>query len=178
MGMSGLVAPALLSRSDHTVIGIPELFTRRRASAGLAFDDSPLSTNYVTCVFADQSPPTEEQRFMPKKKFKITNAGSSPDSQDLVDCHIEETDNGYELVAKRVVLASTTSTTPPFDFPSFSYEGWVWTMSVSAADANSMSGGWSNNDSDDSSPAGDEDTWTAQGSGAGEPDDEAERASA
>ena len=115
---------------------------------------------------------------MPKKKFKITNAGSSPDSPDLVDCHIEETDNGYELVAKRVVLASTTSTTPPFSFPSFIYEGWTWTLGVSTADANSMSGGWSNNDDDNSGPAGDQDSWTAAGTGAGEPDDESRSASA
>ncbi len=112
---------------------------------------------------------------MPKKKFKITNAGSSPDSPDLVDCHIEETDNGYELVAKRVVLASTTSTTPPFSFPSFDYEGWTWTLGVSTADSNSMSGGWSNNDD----PAGGEDSWTAQGAGSGDPEDaEARSASA
>jgi hypothetical protein len=115
---------------------------------------------------------------MPKKKFKITNAGSSPDSPDLVDCHIEETDNGYELVAKRVVLASTTSTTPPFTFPSFDYEGWTWTLGVGSADSNSMGGGWSNNDTADSDPTGDEDTWTATGTGAGDPDDEACSASA
>ncbi len=53
---------------------------------------------------------------MPKKKFKITNAGSSPDSPDLVDCH--------------------------------------------------------------SGPAGDQDSWTAAGTGAGEPDDESRSASA
>src|SRR5260370_15301218 len=111
---------------------------------------------------------------MPKKKFKITSAGSSPDSPDLVDCNIEETDNGYELVAKRVVLASTTSTTPPFSFPSFNYEGWTWTLSVSTADSNSMGGGWSNNDES----AGDQDSWTASGTGAGDPDDEASSASA
>jgi hypothetical protein len=112
---------------------------------------------------------------MPKKKYKITNAGSNPDSQDLVDCHIEETDSGYELVAKRVVLASTTSTTPPFDFQFSNYEGWNWTLSVNNEGANSMSGSWSNNDS---GPTGAQDSWTAQGSGTGEPDDEAECASA
>jgi hypothetical protein len=115
---------------------------------------------------------------MPKKKFKITNAGSSPDSPDLVDCHIEETDSGYELVAKRVVLASTTSTTPPFEFPVFSYEDWNWTLSVNNEGANSMSGSWSNNDNADHGPTGAQDSWTAQGSGTGEPDDEAECASA
>jgi hypothetical protein len=114
---------------------------------------------------------------MPKKKFKITNAGSRPDSPDLVDCEIEQTDTGYELVAKRVVLASTPSTTPPFSFPSFDYEGWTWTLSVATA-SNSMTGGWSNNDPRDSNPEGDEDTWTAAGTGTGDPDDEACSASA
>ena len=114
---------------------------------------------------------------MPKKKFKISNAGSKPDSADLVDCHIEETDNGYELVAKRVVLASTTSTTPPFSFPCFEYEGWNWTISVSAASQSAMSGGWLNTDPNDSSPTGEEDNWTAQGTGTGAGDDEALAAS-
>src|ERR1700694_537458 len=109
---------------------------------------------------------------MPKKKFKITNAGSRPDSPDLVDCEIEQTDTGYELVAKRVVLASTTSTTPPFSFPSFDYEGWTWTLSVTTAASNSMGGGWSNNDDRDSDPAGDQDSWTAAGTGTGDPDDD------
>lgn len=111
---------------------------------------------------------------MPKKKFKITNAGSSSDSPDLVDCHIEETDNGYEVVAKRVVLASTTSTTPPFNFPSFDYEGWTWTLSVDTADSNSMGGDWTNNDN----PTAQGDSWTAQGTGTGEDEDEARSASA
>ncbi len=115
---------------------------------------------------------------MPKKKFKITNAGNRPDSPDLVDCHIEETDNGYELVAKRVVLASTTSTTPPFSFPSFTYEDWTWTLGVTTADSNSMGGGWTNNDTGDSGPTGDQDTWTATGTGTGDPDDEALSANA
>ena|SRR5258708_5895711 len=111
---------------------------------------------------------------MPKKKYKITNAGSIADSPDLVGCEIEQTDSGYELVAKRVVLASTTSTTPPFDFQFSNYEGWNWTLSVTAESQNSMSGSWSNNDN----PTGAQDTWTAQGSGTGEPDEEAECASA
>ncbi len=115
---------------------------------------------------------------MPKKKYKITNAGSIADSPDLVGCEIEQTDSGYELVGKRVVLASTTSTTPPFDFQFSNYEGWNWTLSVINADANSMSGGWTNNDNGDSSPTGAQDSWTAQGSGTSDPDDEAECASA
>jgi hypothetical protein len=115
---------------------------------------------------------------MPKKKFKITNAGTSPDSPDLVDCHIEETDDGYELVAKRLVLASTTSTIPPFNFPTFKYEDWHWTLEVDSANSTSMRGRWSNTDLAGQGPEGDEDTWTASGTGAGDPDDEACSASA
>jgi hypothetical protein len=115
---------------------------------------------------------------MPKKKFKITNAGNSPDSPDLVDCYIEETDNGYELVAKRLVLASTTSTVPPFTFPTFTYEGWQWALEVGSADSNTMRGGWVNSDTGGSGPKADEDTWTASGTGTGDPDDEACSASA
>ncbi len=110
---------------------------------------------------------------MPKKKYKITNAGTSPDSPILVDCHIEETDNGYELVAKRVVLASITSTQPPFTFPSFNYDGETdWQVTVSTIANNAMDGSWSNSDAN---PTGEEDSWTATGSGSGEPEEDESR---
>jgi hypothetical protein len=104
------------------------------------------------------------------KKYRIKDAGKTKDSHELVDCHIEETDNGYELVAKRVVLASTTSKAPPFTFPVFAYDGWVWTVSVGAASTSQMTGAWSNNNKSEI-PVGEEDSWTATGGGTGEDDD-------
>ena len=112
------------------------------------------------------------------RKYKITNAGNQTDSTDLVDCHIEEKrdGSGYELVAKRVVLATTNGTTPPFTFSFDNYDGWNWTVTVDQITPSGMSGSWSNNDNDLSDQI---DTWTASGTGTGEPgEEEAQAASA
>jgi hypothetical protein len=115
------------------------------------------------------------------KKYKITNAGSQLDSPDLIDCHIEENaaGTGYELVAKRVVLATSNTLTPPFTFSFPSYlNGTNWTVTVDAPiSQTSMSGTWTNANT----PAITEeaDSWTASGSGTGDPDgDEAKSAAA
>ena len=110
---------------------------------------------------------------MPKKKFKITNAGSSSDSTDLVDCHLEEVDGGYELVEKRVVLGTSSTTTPPFSID-FQYEGYDWTLNVDSATASNMGGTWSNNHNP--GPKEEADSWTASGSGTEEGDNDEARA--
>ncbi len=116
------------------------------------------------------------------KKFKITNAGSAKDSPQLVDCWIEQTATGYELVAKRMVLATSTSTTPPFTFTTFNYGVggpiYSWDLSASSisTDGDTLTGTWSNDDTNPEvpDPDGESGSWTAQaGSGA---DDDAESA--
>jgi hypothetical protein len=111
------------------------------------------------------------------RKYKITNAGNQSDSPDLVDCYIEEKKDGdgYELVAKRLVLATTNSTTPPFTFSFNNYEGWNWNVTVDAISPSQMSGVWNNTDN----PEAEGDSWTAAGTTTGDPgDDEARAASA
>jgi hypothetical protein len=115
------------------------------------------------------------------KKYKITNAGSQTDSPDLVDCHIEEKADGtgYELVAKRVVLATSNTLTPPFTFTFPSYLGATgWSVTVDPPiTQTSMGGTWSN--LDHVSITGEGDSWTASGSGTEDPgDDEAKSAAA
>ena len=113
------------------------------------------------------------------KKYKITNAGSQTDSPDLVDCHIEENaaGTGYELVAKRFVLATSTTLTPPFTFTFQNYEGWNWNVTVTSITASSMGGNWTNNDGPPIRAEGD--SWTASGSGTGgDGDEEAKSAAA
>ena len=108
------------------------------------------------------------------KKYKITNAGSQLDSPDLIDCHIEENaaGTGYELVAKRVVLATSNTLTPPFTFSFPSYlNGTNWTVTVDAPiTQTSMSGTWTNANTPEIT--GEADSWTASGSGADDTGDE------
>lgn len=115
------------------------------------------------------------------KKYKITYAGTQSDSPDLVDCHIEENaaGTGYELVAKRVVLATVNTTTPPFTFTFPQYLGATgWSVTVDAPITNSsMSGTWLN--AENEPIRGEGDSWTASGSGADDTgDDEAKSAAA
>src|SRR5690348_5138659 len=101
------------------------------------------------------------------KKYKITYAGTSTDSPDLNDCHIEEKADGtgYELVAKRVVLATSNTTTPPFTFSFPSYLGGTdWTVTVNPPiTQTSMGGTWDN--AEQPGVGGEPDSWTASGSG-------------
>jgi hypothetical protein len=95
---------------------------------------------------------------MAKKKWTINSAGGGNADSDLIGCHIEETDTGYDLTAKHnTVLSSTTSSTLPFTFANFSYEGWIWNVSVFSL-SHTASGGWTNNDPD---IKGEEGTWSA-----------------
>jgi len=110
---------------------------------------------------------------MPKSKWTINNAGGGPDGSDLVGCHIKETDTGYDFTEPdNSVLASTTSTTPPFTFPDFDYEDWTWTITVSTLAASGVTGGWENNNNQITAEEG---TWST---GAGADDDEEEEAAA
>lgn len=113
------------------------------------------------------------------KKYKITNAGTQSDSPDLVDCVIEEKADGtgYELVAKRVVLATSNTLTPPFTFSFPSYLGATgWSVTVNAPiTQSSMGGTWLN--ADHEPITGEGDSWTASGSGA-DPDGDEEAKSA
>lgn len=119
------------------------------------------------------------------KVFKIMNAGEKPLSPDLVGLLIEQTAEGYYLVAPGTscdpprVLAHGTlfqiSKKPLISFK-FHYLKTKWTLSVDHASEFEMSGTWQTPDQD--GPL-DEDSWTASGSGVSVPgDDEARAASA
>ena len=101
------------------------------------------------------------------RKYRINNAGNQSDSGDLVDCHVEEKPDGsgWELVAKRVVLATSDTLTPPFTFSFQNYEGWNWNVTVSSITPSSMGGNWTNTDGPPIRAEGD--SWTASGSGTG-----------
>ena len=113
------------------------------------------------------------------KKYKITSGGTAPDGADLVDCHIEEKadGSGYELVAKRVVLATSNTTSPPFTFSFNNYDGWNWTVTVDSILPASASGTWTNTDGHTAS-TNEADSWTASGAGVDPDDAEAKSASA
>jgi len=101
---------------------------------------------------------------MPQNKWTINSTGGGNSRTDLIGCHIKQTATGYDFTEQdNTVLASTTSTSPPFSFPSFSFAGWTWTISVSTL-SDPATGGWSNNDP---SITEEEGTWSA-GSGADE----------
>ena len=83
---------------------------------------------------------------MARKNWTINNASGGSDSSDLIGCHIKETDTGFDFTEPDgTVLASSNSTTPPFTFPTFDYEDWTWTISVSSVASSGINGGWSNN---------------------------------
>jgi hypothetical protein len=95
---------------------------------------------------------------MPKSKWTINNASGGNTSSDLIGCHIKQTDTGYDFTSpNNAVLASTTSTTPPFSFTGFDFEDWTWTVSVTSL-SNPAGGGWSNTDP---TITGEEGTWSA-----------------
>ncbi|MFN2531677.1 MAG: hypothetical protein ABR555_10295 [Pyrinomonadaceae bacterium] len=104
------------------------------------------------------------------------------DKSDLVGCHVNVDGTGthYQFTEPNInnVLSTTTGTslpTPTFNFPSFSYQGHTWEISVTTltggASNNQAQGNWNN---DDPEITGEQDgTWTAQaGSTAGDDIDE------
>lgn len=106
---------------------------------------------------------------MPQNKWTINNTGGGSNRSDLVGCHIKQTASGYDFTEpNNTVLASTTSTTPPFSFPSFSYDSWTWTITVSSVASSGVTGGWSNNNP---GIEGEEGTYST-GAGADEESDE------
>jgi len=108
---------------------------------------------------------------MPQNKWTINSAGGGTNSSDLIGCHIKQTATGYDFTApNNTVVASTTSTTPPFSFTDFDYEDWTWTVSVTSL-SSTASGGWTNNDP---SIMGEEGTWSAGASADDEDEDEDE----
>jgi hypothetical protein len=65
---------------------------------------------------------------MPNDKWNISNTSTSPSiGNDLTGLRIKKTGSGYELYK---VVAKTTSTSPPFDFDNFTYDGQSWDMHV------------------------------------------------
>jgi hypothetical protein len=95
---------------------------------------------------------------MPQKKWTINSAGGGNNSSDLIGCHIVETSTGYDFEQpNNTVLASTTLTTLPFSFPSFSLDGWTWIVTVSSL-SNPANGSWSNNNANVTGEIG---TWSA-----------------
>jgi hypothetical protein len=107
--------------------------------------------------------------------FKISNAGSKRDSPDLLGLEIEQTEEGYQLVAPRRVLATTklvnmhpTPGNPMMTFHIPRYVGWDWHINITGIDSTTekMNGNWHNNDK--KTPMQEADIWVATGSGAGE----------
>ncbi len=95
---------------------------------------------------------------MPRSTWTINNAQGGNSSSDLIGCHIKQTDTGYDFTAPdNTLLASTTSTAPPFSFTNFPYDTLTWTILVASL-SNPASGGWSNNNPD---IKGEEGTWSA-----------------
>lgn len=116
------------------------------------------------------------------RRYTINNAGSRPDSADLVGCQIVKRDGEevYDFLSKSGggVLASSLNT-PPLMFTFSNYMGWDWVVRVTSSSATQMSGTWSNDDPNNVSPEQESDSWTATGTGVGEPgEDEARAASA
>ena len=114
------------------------------------------------------------------RRYTINNAGSRPDSPDLVGCQIVQNDNNtYDFIAPREGVLASTLNNPPIEFTFPNFKGWDWIIRVTSVTPTTMTGVWSNDDPNDVSPADESDSWTASGTGVGEPDeDEARAASA
>jgi len=114
------------------------------------------------------------------RRYTIHNAGSRPDSHDLVGCQIAQNDNNtYDFIAPGQGVVASTLNTPPIQFTFANFKGWDWNIRVRSSTPTIMTGVWSNNDPNNVSPADDGDSWTASGTGVGEPgEDEARAASA
>jgi len=116
------------------------------------------------------------------KTYNIVAAGDKKDSHDLTGLQIEETDEGYELVVPRRVLAKAAYSSHPggplFQFKFDDFHRWNWTLSVLQASESEMSGVWGNTNREEG-PSQEGDSWTATGTTTGDPgEDEARAASA
>lgn len=116
---------------------------------------------------------------MPQSQWTINNAGGGNDANDLVGCHIKSTATGFDFTkSDGTVLASTTSTAAPFDFPAFtSFSGnFTWNVHVtSLSNPGGANGSWSNNDP---TPAAEEGSWSAGAGTEGDTDESAASAKA
>jgi hypothetical protein len=78
------------------------------------------------------------------RKWRITSADGGYTSSDLVGCRIKETATGYDFTKRNNdLLASTTSTTLPFSFTDFPYDGRTWTVTVRSL-GDPATGSWEN----------------------------------
>jgi hypothetical protein len=95
---------------------------------------------------------------MPQNKWTINSSSGGNDGNELVGCKIKQTSTGYDFTKpNNDVLASTTSTTLPFSFPSFDYKTHSWTVTVTSL-GSTAGGSWSNNDQ---SPEQEVGSWSA-----------------
>ena len=115
------------------------------------------------------------------QKFSIFEAGDKRDSFDLIGLEIEQTEDGYQLVQPRRVLATASLVSmdkkPLLSFHFKNFNGFTWTVDVDSVDASRMKGSWKNSDKTDPSTPEEGDSWTASGTGT-EADEESYAASA
>lgn len=109
-------------------------------------------------------------------KYTIHHAGSKSVSHDLLGLEIEQTADGFVLVAPRRELSAVSLVNlhgkPLMKFHVKDFQGFEWTIFVNQMSPSELRGTWCNGK--DCVPGlGDEaDSWTASGSGAGEPGDD------
>lgn len=115
------------------------------------------------------------------KIYRITNAGKSKDSPDLVGLLIAETVDGFYLVSpgeghEQPRILARSALFDIFKKPlvtfKFHYMDFRWTLNINGASDTEMHGIWINNDISEE----EEDSWTATGAGAGEPGEDEARA--
>jgi hypothetical protein len=116
-------------------------------------------------------------------KYTIEKAGHKPDSHDLLGLEIEETPDGFALVAPRRELSHVSLINlhgkPIMKFHVKDFHGSDWTLFVDQLSSSEMQGTWCNGKDCVPGSTAEADSWTASGSGTGEPgDDEAQSASA
>ena len=117
------------------------------------------------------------------KKYTIHHAGTKPDSFDLLGLEIEEVPDGFILVAPRRELSQVSLVNlhgkSLMKFHVKDFQGFDWTLFVDEMNPAKMKGTWCNGDDCVPGSSAESDSWTASGSGAGEPgDDETQSASA
>lgn len=116
-------------------------------------------------------------------KYTINHAGTQHDSLDLVGLEIEQTADGFELVAPRRVLSKVSLINLDgmalMKFHVKDFAGHNWTLFVDSASPSEMKGRWCNGEDCRPGSTADADSWTASGSGTGDTgDDKAQSASA
>ncbi len=115
---------------------------------------------------------------MADRKWKIHRTHGPISGEDLIDCLIDETGTGFEFKGPDKILLSVTPgalpPTLPFPFPDFVYQDQTWRITVegleSGADKTGAKGSWKRNPDDPDEE--DDGSWTAQGTGRGEDEDE------